>query len=98
MVELDNEDDDLDFITSPDGKNIAFSDGKLYVVDIAAKRKDKGIVLSPLFVYLLFCLGLKPHLISEDIIAFFWSPNSRYLLYITSMIRYCAILVSLFDI
>jgi len=68
LAELEVEDVEVDFVASPNAEFLAFSDGSLYLLDIAKKRENQDYTAE---------------LIHERVMAFFWSPNSRYLLFCT---------------
>eukprot|EP00026_Physarum_polycephalum_P015173 Phypoly_transcript_15797.p1 GENE.Phypoly_transcript_15797~~Phypoly_transcript_15797.p1 ORF type:complete len:273 (+),score=29.61 Phypoly_transcript_15797:2-820(+) len=68
LAEIDIEDSEVDFVSSPDSRYVAFSDGALYLVDLQEFKSSKDY---------------KPVLLHRFAVAFFWSPNSRYLLFIS---------------
>lgn len=69
LVELEDADSELEFASSANGKYVAYSTGSLFLVDMVEKMKNTS--------------DYQPLLIDIFVVAFFWSPNSRYLLYIT---------------
>jgi hypothetical protein len=42
LAEIDIEDTDVDFVSSPDSRYVAFSDGALYLIDLHEFKSSKG--------------------------------------------------------
>jgi len=68
LAGIENEDTEVDFVCSPNSRYLAYSDGALYLIDLPEKKKNTDY---------------KPVLVHRFAMAFFWSPNSRYLLFIS---------------